>query len=113
MTGSGITGMSNGSLVSAIGPILCSPGAKAIGAGSWLKNLDQPAHEAKPDETDVNVVDKWVPTVLTAAMITTAIRAAIRPYSMAVAPDSSVRKRENRVISVLIVVRKSSGFLVP
>ena len=29
------------------------------------------------------------PRTVTAAMITTAMRAAIRPYSMAVAPDSS------------------------
>jgi hypothetical protein len=28
----------------------------------------------------------------------TAIRAAIRPYSMAVAPDSSVRKRETNLV---------------
>ena len=33
-----------------------------------------------------------VPTAVTAVMITTAIRAAIRPYSMAVAPDSSLKE---------------------
>ena len=36
-----------------------------------------------------NWVEMLVPRAVTAAMITTAMRAAIRPYSMAVAPDSS------------------------
>src|ERR1700742_2025890 len=43
-------------------------------------------------ETVVNVVERLVPTTWTAPMITTAMSAAIRPYSMAVAPDSSRRK---------------------
>src|SRR5882757_4469193 len=37
-----------------------------------------------------------VPRPLTAVMIAIAIPAAIRPYSMAVAPDSSLTKRETR-----------------
>jgi hypothetical protein len=36
-------------------------------------------------------VDSWVPTPFTAVMIAIAIPAAIRPYSMAVAPDSSLK----------------------
>src|ERR1043165_605099 len=40
----------------------------------------------------VKVCDRLVPTAVTPVMITTAIRAAIRPYSMAVAPDSSLQK---------------------
>jgi hypothetical protein len=36
----------------------------------------------------VKVVDRFVPTAVTAPMITTAINAAMRPYSMAVAPPS-------------------------
>jgi hypothetical protein len=44
----------------------------------------------------VNVPFKFVPTVPTAVRITTAMPAAIRPYSMAVAPDLSLRKRETR-----------------
>ena len=49
----------------------------------------------RPVETDVKVVDKLVPTAVTAPMITTAISAAIRPYSMAVAPLSFFAKRAN------------------
>src|SRR6185295_3488864 len=44
-------------------------------------------------ETVVNVVDRLVPTAVTAVMMTTAIKAAIKPYSMAVAPPSSAMKR--------------------
>ena len=38
-----------------------------------------------------NVVFSWVPTDCTAAMMTTEMPAAMRPYSIAVAPDSSLR----------------------
>lgn len=40
-------------------------------------------------DTLVKVADRLVPTVVMAVMMTSAIRAAIRPYSIAVAPDSS------------------------
>src|SRR5712671_2173184 len=40
--------------------------------------------------------DSWLPTPFTAAMVAIAMPAAIRPYSMAVAPDSSFTKRETR-----------------
>lgn len=40
----------------------------------------------------VNVVDKFVPTEVTAVIITTAMRAAIKPYSMAVTPESFFKK---------------------
>jgi hypothetical protein len=39
--------------------------------------------------TELNVELRFVPTVETAPMMMTATRAAIRPYSMAVTPDSS------------------------
>ena len=39
----------------------------------------------------VNTEFKLPPTVVTAVTMTTAIRPAIKPYSMAVAPDSSFR----------------------
>lgn len=39
-----------------------------------------------------------VPRARTAPMITTLIRAARRPYSIAVAPSSSFTKRENMVL---------------
>jgi hypothetical protein len=38
----------------------------------------------------VKAVLSLVPRVVTAVMMTTAMRATIRPYSMAVAPDSSL-----------------------
>jgi hypothetical protein len=44
----------------------------------------------------VKVVFREVPTLVTAAIIATAIRAAIRPYSMAVAPPSSFPNRESK-----------------
>jgi hypothetical protein len=37
----------------------------------------------------VKVVFSWEPSEFTTVMITTEIPAAIKPYSMAVAPDSS------------------------
>src|SRR5436305_13217851 len=47
-------------------------------------------------EMNSNLVLRVVPMPLTATMITTEIPAAIRPYSMAVAPDSSFTKRATR-----------------
>ena len=44
-------------------------------------------------ETDVKVVFKPEPRLVTAVMIATEMPAAMRPYSIAVAPDSSRRKR--------------------
>ena len=42
----------------------------------------------------MKLVLRLVPRPLTAAIIASAIPAAIRPYSIAVAPDSSVKKRK-------------------
>src|SRR5258705_10790738 len=41
---------------------------------------------------------KPVPTACTAAMMTIAMPAAIRPYSMAVAPESFFKKRETNFV---------------
>jgi hypothetical protein len=49
--------------------------------------------------TSVNTVLKFVPTNLTALMMKTAIRLAISAYSIAVTPDSSLRKFRTRSIS--------------
>jgi len=49
------------------------------------------------DETFEKVLVSLVPTVVMAVMAATAISEAIRPYSMAVAPDSSLAKRAKRV----------------
>ena len=46
-------------------------------------------------ETVLNVPLRVVPTEFTEAMITIDIPAAIRPYSIAVAPDSSFRNANN------------------
>jgi hypothetical protein len=61
--------------------------------------LDAPGPEMPPEMGDylsellmvLKFVDSWVPRPFTAVMIAIAIPAAIRPYSMAVAPDSSVK----------------------
>jgi hypothetical protein len=49
---------------------------------------------------DVNVPLRFVPTFFTTVMIAIEMPAAIRPYSIAVAPDSSRKKRFNTDISV-------------
>ncbi len=47
--------------------------------------------------TELKVADNLVPIAVTAVIITTATRAAIRPYSMAVAPSSVFIKRDIRL----------------
>ena len=42
---------------------------------------------ARSDETVLNVDTNWEPSVLTTVMIATEMPAAIKPYSIAVAPD--------------------------
>ena len=51
-------------------------------------------------ETAVNFVLRRVPICVSTVMQTTAMRAAMRPYSIAVAPDSSFAKRLKRVFMV-------------
>jgi hypothetical protein len=48
---------------------------------------------ARASDTLPKVVPSLPPNVVIAPMAATAIRAAMRPYSMAVAPDSSATKR--------------------
>jgi hypothetical protein len=55
-------------------------------------------------DTAVNVLVSLVPRVVIAAIAATAIRAAMRPYSMAVAPDSSRAKRLKRVFMVVVLL---------
>jgi hypothetical protein len=54
-------------------------------------------------ETDENVVFKFVPRACTVAMMATEIPAAMRPYSIAVAPLSSLRKRKRHVMSTSVL----------
>jgi len=54
---------------------------------------------------DVNLVLSVVPRPLTTAMMASEMPAAIRPYSMAVAPDSSFRKRFARCFKAVTPIR--------
>jgi hypothetical protein len=62
-------------------------------------------------EIDPNVVLRLVPTPFTAAMRATAMPDAMRPYSMAVAPDSSLRKAANfrRIIQTQLGCARSTA----
>jgi hypothetical protein len=60
----------------------------------------------------LNVPVRVVPTTVTAVMITTAINEAIRPYSMAVTPDSSLAKRAKRVFMSVILGSRFKQCLV-
>src|SRR5262249_23311438 len=51
----------------------------------------------RPFETPVKVVLRLPPTAVPTVMIATAMPAAIKPYSMAVAPDTSEAKRERNL----------------
>jgi hypothetical protein len=65
------------------------------GEGPTGSYLPSPRAYLRAVETLVNVVLSWVPKACTVAMIATAMPAAIRPYSIAVAPCSSLSKRFN------------------
>jgi len=67
----------------------------------WPDSLKLPGPSFQPrgrlnyfrlPEIEVKVVERLVPTAVTPVIITTAISAAIKPYSMAVAPDSFRKK---------------------
>jgi hypothetical protein len=55
---------------------------------------------ASCEEMFVNVALSCEPSVLTTVMMATEMPAAIRPYSIAVAPDSSLAKRLTRSVMV-------------
>jgi hypothetical protein len=61
-------------------------------------------------DTVVKVAERLVPTAVTAPIMTTAIRAAMRPYSIAVAPLSLLIKRMNVVIEVAPEVNTQLGY---
>src|SRR5271169_4113833 len=58
---------------------------------------ENPCNHFRLLPTSVKVLVSLVPTVVTAAIITTAISEAIRPYSMAVAPELSLANFFNRL----------------
>ncbi len=67
--------------------------------GSWISVVNKSLISPAPTKAayfkevliDVNLVLSLVPSPFTTAMMASEIPAAIRPYSMAVAPDSSAR----------------------
>jgi hypothetical protein len=71
---------------------LCLPvlrGTTTIFVGTYLYPMTIGGQRQSAAETEEKVADRLVPTAVTVAMITTEISAAIRPYSIAVAPFSS------------------------
>ena len=57
-----------------------------------------------------NVVLSVVPRPLTAAMMARAMPAAIRPYSIAVAPDWSAKNLKNVCFMIHLLVAMTPGF---
>jgi hypothetical protein len=70
---------------------LSSPPEKGNSPSSPLTRASGYGAGASFVSIEVNVVLSLSPMPLTAAMITSEMPAAIRPYSMAVAPDSSAK----------------------
>src|SRR5258708_6138141 len=58
-----------------------------------VKRVERRATYLSEPATEVNVLDRFVPTAVTAVMMTRAISEAIRAYSIAVAPSSLAKKR--------------------
>jgi hypothetical protein len=67
------------------------------GPGAYARSLRTPClfDYFNEELTEVRVDPIPVPMPFTAAMIATAIPTAMRPYSMAVAPDSSLKNVES------------------
>ena len=69
-------------------PVRASPRRKGDPASAAGHQLGiKPANYFNAVETDEKVVFRLVPSACTVAMMATAMPAAIRPYSMAVAPE--------------------------
>ena len=60
--------------------------------------------------TDVNTLLRLVPRPFTATMIAIEMPAAIRPYSMAVAPDSSLQNLETSFIFLALICPGTKGY---
>jgi len=72
--------------------VSCKNVREAVAAETEIREPPADASYLTAVETDPNVVLRLVPAPLTTAMMLTAIPDASKPYSMAVAPDSSLRK---------------------
>ena len=74
---------------------------------------EAPAVPPMPVTTALNLVLMVEPRAVTAEMMTTAMSAAIRPYSMAVAPDSSDMNFETNLVMTEILLCLSERSLTP
>src|SRR5579872_2129253 len=72
--------------------------------------IERPPDQCRLLATSLNVVCSLVPTTVMAVMIVTAISEAIRPYSIAVAPDSLARKL---LRDLIMGFAPCSSFLTP
>ena len=74
---------------------------------------DSQAHQPyfRLDETLLKVPPSLVPTLVTPAIMATAMRAAMRPYSIAVAPDSFFIRRTMVFIALFPPVISRQGHL--
>jgi hypothetical protein len=86
-------------MVAPLGDIGAREKAPAMKPGLKPDQHGVPEAYFRAVETDENVLFRLVPRACTVAMIATEIPAAIRPYSIAVAPDSF---RMNRIIEAFI-----------
>jgi hypothetical protein len=71
------------------------PNSEAAVAGGFAQIGVDPAGYLSWVETLLKVLVSWVPRPLTTAMIATEMPAAIRPYSIAVAPESFFKNATN------------------
>src|ERR1700722_4057870 len=85
-----------------VGILLTFLGARRSQAAAKSFGLGTPAVHFSWAPISPNTVVMFVPTVVTAPMMATAMRAAINAYSIAVTPDSSLRKLRTRSIGILL-----------
>ena len=78
---------------------------------SFESALERGQHYFKAVPIELNSVLRLVPKLFTAVMIASAIPAAIRPYSIAVAPDWSDRnfKKQRRKCASLVMLIPSGA----
>ena len=80
--------------------------ARLRGVTPWPVRTTRDQVQPRAVEMVLNLVDSFVPTKRKAPMQTTAINAAIRPYSIAVAPELSRANLSRSFISVVLMTVK-------
>src|SRR5690242_15334753 len=93
----------------AVAPVAARPNPLRPGLAApsdGLDTTDQLAAELSVPPTLLNTVFRLLPVNCSAAMITTEIRAAIKPYSIAVAPRSDLKNLRIFDIDVSSSVRR-------